>query len=625
MAIASGPRVCLYGGTTNSSLARALARGKDKPRGQEHEQEQEEPSLFGTQDKSVKPDRTLALGGHPAHHSSYHRDGRLLVVGCDHGILQICDSTSRATLRTFKTHSMNDGFPIRSVGWIDMPDPDGRNKGKKMVWSAGDDAILRVWDLSGDLAGIGDGTKPLLMMKGHGDAIRSVVAYKIRNEKGNKGDDKDKSQLRLVTGSYDHTIRIWDCDGLKDGMTGYDDDDRDRCLSVMDHGAPVETLLVLEPIPGSAFDAPIVISAGGTGVKLWDPKMGTCLSTIRTKHSKTITSLCMVSIIRGFKDGIANNNGDKEVARRLITAGLDGLIRIHSFDELFDSNAGGSKDKKKKNKTSSLQFPYVHGVKTALPITALAMSPDCTRLVIGTSTGLVTVKHRAKYVAQGLKRKAITDGPKAGTYAHFMRGANAGADADDHIVQTMKKTKLRSFDVMLQKFRYGDALDEALAARDPRGVSSMHVLLIMMLMLILIVYVCFQGWTIVCTQFKMYLLLYHHRTQIIAVLEELGRRRGLVIALSNRDEETLEPLLSFTATFISNPKYTPVLTGVANLLCDIYADVIGQSDNIDEYFGKLHGKVGAECRTQSTLNQLIGQIDAVMYAAEVAEDSEDQD
>ena len=485
MAIASGPRVCLYGGTTNSSLARALARGKAR----EQEQEKEEPSLFGTQDKSVKPDRTLALGGHPAHHSSYHRDGRLLVVGCDHGILQICDSTSRATLRTFKTHSMNDGFPIRSVGWIDMPDghPDGH---KKMVWSAGDDAILRVWDLSGDLAGIGDGTKPLLMMKGHGDAIRSVAAYKIRNEK-EKGDDKDKFQLRLVTGSYDHTIRIWDCDGLKDGMTGYDDDDRDRCLSVMNHGAPVETLLVLEPIPGSAFDAPIVISAGGTAVKLWDPKMGTCLSTIRTKHSKTITSLCMVSIIRGFKDGIANNNGDKEVARRLITAGLDGLIRIHSVDELFDSNAGVSKDKKKKNKTS-LQFPYLHGVKTALPITALAMSPDCTRLVIGTSTGLVTVKHRAKYVAQGLKRKAITDGPKAGTYAHFMRGANAGADADDHIVQTMKKTKLRSFDVMLQKFRYGDALDEALAARDPRGVSSMHVL-------ILILILCFQEWTILCS------------------------------------------------------------------------------------------------------------------------------
>lgn len=103
----------------------------------------------------------------------------------------------------------------------------------------------------------------------------------------------------------------------------------------------------------------------------------------------------------------------------------------------------------------------------------------------------------------------------------------------------------------------------------------------------------------------------------MAVLEELGRRRGLVIALSNRDEESLVPLLAFTATFISNPKYTPVLTGVANQLCDIYAHVFGQSDSVDEYFEKLHVQVKNECVTQSTLNQLIGQIDAVMYAAEV--------
>ncbi len=110
--------------------------------------------------------------------------------------------------------------------------------------------------------------------------------------------------------------------------------------------------------------------------------------------------------------------------------------------------------------------------------------------------------------------------------------------------------------------------------------------------------------------------------QIIAVLEELGRRRGLVIALSNRDEESLEPLLAFTANFISNPKYTPLLVGVANQLCEIYANVLGQSDSIDEYFEKLHVHVKNECRTQSVLNNLIGQIDAVMYAAEVNDNEE---
>jgi len=104
--------------------------------------------------------------------------------------------------------------------------------------------------------------------------------------------------------------------------------------------------------------------------------------------------------------------------------------------------------------------------------------------------------------------------------------------------------------------------------------------------------------------------------QIVAVLEELGRRRGLLTALSNRDEETLEPILAFTTSFISNPRYTPLLVGVANQLCDIYSNVFGQSESIDVYFEKLQFQVKEECRTQSSLLQLIGQIEAVMYAAE---------
>jgi len=442
-AIVSGPRVCLYGGTVSSSLARALARTKP-------DEEEESTSLFGSQDKSVKPDRTVALGGIPSYHAAYHRDGRLLAVGCDHGLVKICDSQSRATLRSFATHGSKAGFPIRSVGWM----PEAR-KGQKMVWSAGDDAILRVWDLSGDLAGVGDFAKPIACMKGHSDAIRASVALKI----GEKGDEK----IRLVTGSYDHTVRVWDCDGLKASAMGYDDDDNDRCLSIMDHGAPVESLIVVQPTATSSFKTPIVISAGGTVVQLWNPHLGTCLATIQTKHSKTITSVCIASIVRGDKDEI-DGDGKKIIVKRLITAGLDGLIRIHSVDELFDSNLG--KDKK------TYELPYLHGVKTTLPITALAMSPDSTRLVVGTSTGFVTVRQRAKYVAQGVKRKSAHQ-PSAGTYSFFMRGASAEADADDHVVMLQKKKKLRKYDAMLQKFRYGDALDEALESRDPRGVSKL--------------------------------------------------------------------------------------------------------------------------------------------------------
>ena len=105
--------------------------------------------------------------------------------------------------------------------------------------------------------------------------------------------------------------------------------------------------------------------------------------------------------------------------------------------------------------------------------------------------------------------------------------------------------------------------------------------------------------------------------QVIAVIEELGKRRGLTIALSNRDEESLEAILSFTIRFIDNPQYTPYLIGVAHILCDIYGSLMGQSAVVDELFTKLREKVANECSTQRMLLRLLGQIDYVMTTAEI--------
>lgn len=506
-------------------------------------------SLFGEAESGVKPDRTISSGGQPAHHVAYHHDGRLLALGCDHGYIKICDSQSRATIRTFTTHGVRGGFPIRTTGWL----PEGKNK-QRMIWSAGDDATLRIWDLSGDIVGVGDNVKPLAIMKGHGDAVRSTVLF--------SHDEKSC----LVTGSYDHTLRVWSLDGLAStAMSNQDDEENDRCVSVMDHGAPVEELLLLHP----RNEAPIIVSAGGTTIKLWNPILGECLSTIQTKHSKTITSLCLATIIGGTGERDGAEGQTKTISKRILSGGLDGLIRIYSADNIFDDpqeKKGGENDSSEK-----YHLQYLHGVKTPLPITAMAMSPDNTRLVIGSNNGMVTVRQRAKFVVQGVKRKN-KEQPRSGTYSYFMRGAAIGADADDHIVMIEKKKKLQKYDQFLQRFRHGDALDAALASRDPQAIAG--------------------------------------------ILEELGRRRGLLSALSSRDEETLEPLLAFTTSFITKPRYTPLLVGVANQLCEIYSNVIGQSDTIDEYFKKLQTQVKNECNTQSSLLQLVGQIETAMYAAE---------
>ena len=444
IAIASGPRVGLYGGTPTSSLSRSLAR----PTRKAGKAGGGEMTLFGEDELDVKPDRTISSGGQPAHHVSYHHDGRLLALGCDHGYLKICDAQSRATIRTFTTHGVKGGFPIRTTGWL----PEGKNK-QRMIWSAGDDATLRIWDLSGDIVGVGDNVKPLATMKGHGDAIRSAVLF--------SHDEKSC----LVTGSYDHTLRVWNLNGLaSQSISNQDDEENDKCVSVMDHGAPVEVLLVIHP----KNEAPVIVSAGGTIIKLWNPILGECLSTIQTKHSKTITSLCLTTIIKGTGERDGAEGQIKTISKRILSGGLDGLIRIYSADSIFHDTTekkGGKNDSSEK-----YHLQYLHGVKTSLPITSMAMSPDNTRLVIGSNNGMVTVRQRAKFVAQGVKRKN-TEQPRAGTYSYFMRGATVGADADDHVVIIERKKKLQKFDQHLQKFRHGDALDAALATKDPQAVS----------------------------------------------------------------------------------------------------------------------------------------------------------
>jgi hypothetical protein len=169
--------------------------------------------------------------------------------------------------------------------------------------------------------------------------------------------------------------------------------------------------------------------------------------------------------------------------------------------------------------------------------------------------------------------------PPAGTFAFFTRGMNANPGTGDHIVaptaggSSSKKRKLAKFDLALKQFWYGDALDEALETRIPQAV--------------------------------------------VAVLEELGKRRGLAIALSNRDEESLEPILAFTVRYVTRPRFAALLIGVANKLIDIYAEVTGQSETIDKLFAKLKNQVTEECRTQKILFHVVGQLDAVLTQAEM--------
>jgi U3 small nucleolar RNA-associated protein 15 len=154
---------------------------------------------------------------------------------------------------------------------------------------------------------------------------------------------------------------------------------------------------------------------------------------------------------------IRENEGG-EGSWRILTAGLDGLVRIHTWN----------------NQTGEVR--HIHGVKLSSsssdPITSMGVNETHDRLAIGTSTGYVMVRQRGPSVTQSKRKRE----PRAGTYAHFTRGMNVTAsDADHVLVSHDRKRKLPAYDLALKQFRYGDALDDALNTRNPQAVRHVQV------------------------------------------------------------------------------------------------------------------------------------------------------
>jgi U3 small nucleolar RNA-associated protein 15 len=652
--VACGPRVSLYGTAKGGSsggispLVRALrpgnGSGKKKRRvgndddDDDDDDDEGEVDLFGGKGKSssnkdsddyddnddectaIDPDRNVPTGGKVATCASYRSDSRLIAIGTEGGGVRICDARSRATLRTFDTtKSSSTTRAIRSVAWM--------RDGKRVV-AGGDDGLVRVWSVSGGGGGGGgrDGSGPEITLRGHGDRVTCVKIASIRRDddprrgKRTRNDEKENSaggdddnlspytQL-VISGAYDHTIRVWDIESTNEKG-------RDRCVSVMNHGDPVQALLILPPVSDFRSrhvdnkggksdplrrldDLPLLVSVGGTTLKIWNPFNGSCLGAFAIRHAKTITSMCLLDIPDDDDDNEEEESKDKR-KRHIVTAGLDGLIRIHSASNT-DILAG--------------RLPYLHGMQISEPISALAISSDARRIAIGTTTGTVTVHQRRRSASSRSSTSGGMAGeakePRRGTYSYFSRGAHEKShDPDDYLLMHQKKQRLAEYDVLLRKFRYGDALDAVLAKRQPQAVRDMDFNM---------QFHAFLFPELILTCFVTYLTF-----QVIAVIEELGKRRGLIIALSNRDEESLDAIMSFTIRFVDDPQYTPYLLGVAHILCDVYGSLSGQSAVVDELFAKLREKVANECTVQKMLLRLLGQIDYVMTTAEILA-SEEQD
>lgn len=239
--------------------------------------------------------------------------------------------------------------------------------------------------------------------------------------------------------------------------------------------------------------------------------------------------------------------------KKLLSSGLDGLVKVYDMQTL----------------------QVVHSMKYDTPVMCVSVSPRDKKLVIGCTNGQLLIKNKRVDsdsndtdigigVTNILRKNRLYKG--AGV-------ANGTIDGQTRtgVIETERTSRLLPYEKFLQKFNYQKALDAALKTRNPLVV--------------------------------------------ITVFEELCRRSGLTIALSGREDVSLEPIVSFCARYINNPRYSRVLIQVTHKVLDLYANVLGHSDAIDQLFMKLQKQVKVEVQFQREIMRVMGSLDGIISAA----------
>lgn len=442
-----------------------------------------------------------------------------------------------------------------------------RNDGR-LIAAGGEDPVVRVFD--------SQSRAELRQLRGHTSPIRSVRFSHDNNTVCGGAENGAFCAWDLATGDLttgvskahgDH-IRSVEGSPASSGVwaTGsYDNtvklwdlkSGNKKPLFVLDHGSPVESILFFPS--GNAL-----VSAGGSYVKIWDILSGGHVLATLCNFQKTVTSLCLDS-----------SNGTT-MGTRLIAGGADHLIKI--FDVV--------------------SYSVMHTINYHTTALSLAISPDSSTLAIGGADGDLSVFRKEKsssdsddYVIDDVMDDVNSDMKRKGTMRYFLRGeTGASLSQREHIMArqsagsgsgvftvagTNDKLILQSYDRMLKQFKYRAALDAALETTNPAVVVSL--------------------------------------------LRELMHRGGLQIALSARDETTLEPLLVFLVNFCTVPQYCKLLSTVSLAVIDMYASSLGRSVRVDELFFKLQTRLHREIELQKQMLSLMGALDFIVACSELSD------
>ncbi|KAF2840073.1 putative small nucleolar ribonucleoprotein complex subunit Utp15 [Patellaria atrata CBS 101060] len=369
----------------------------------------------------------------------------------------------------------------------------------------------------------------------------------------------------LMSASDDTTVRLWDLPsddstrkfvghqdyvrsgcfmiGQANGMvvTGsYDQTVRvwdpriaDKAAMVFKHSAAVESVLPMH-------EGTTLLAAAGNQVSVLDLVAARPREMLRN-HQKTVTSLALAS-----------------KGTRILTGALDGHVKV------FDTKS----------------WDVIAGFKYPSPILSLSVvssggNQEDKHLVVGLQSGLLSVRSRQSGQQKTAAKKrqkemqALVEGKieeydrkqkkraRGRGWEKATRGKDYTGEGADIVIDGNSRGKLVGsrrikWQHALFKGRYEDALDIVLAPENKNHATNANVL---------------------------------------TLLTALHHRSALRVALSNRDEQTLQPILKWVTKHIGDPRITKITTRTATELLDIYSEHLGTSHEIDMLFKRLYDQV----------------------------------
>ncbi|KAI3882714.1 hypothetical protein MKW92_043585 [Papaver armeniacum] len=356
-------------------------------------------TLYSSQ--TLEPTSKFTSFNDIAYSASYRHDGKLVAFGGESGDVQVFDLKTRSALRRLKGH-------YRSVRCVKYPKFDNLH-----LFSGGDDTFLKYWDVASETE--------LLSFQGHKDYVRSGASSPVSSD-------------LFVTGSYDHTVKLWDTrvSSMNSTMN-------------INHGKPVEDVIFLP------FGS-LLATAGGNSVKIWDVTSGGKLIYAMESHNKTVTSICVGKIL---KDGSPESD-----ETRLLSVGLDGYMKVFDYSAL--------------KITHSMRYPA--------PLLSVGVSSDSSVRVIGTSNGVIYAGKKKNKDVDGVSGKelgeySISSVPekralRPTNFRYFQRSQSEKPSRGDYLIKRQAKVKVTEHDKLLRKFRHKEALVTVLNGKSPHDMVA---------------------------------------------------------------------------------------------------------------------------------------------------------